>query len=125
MKPAISHVTGMDARFEEEMAAAVPGWREIPPSFSADAVRHNGTAHRFELEIEGGLAFLDYRMDDAKMLLTHTFVPPELRGRKLAEQLVAAALKHARECRFRVVPQCGYVDAFLKRHPEFGDLRAA
>jgi predicted GNAT family acetyltransferase len=87
-------------------------------------VRHNGSGRRFELEVEGQFAFLDYRMEDGKMVITHAFVPPELRGRKLAEQLVRAALKHARECSFRVVPQCGYVDALLRRHPEFDDLRA-
>ena len=124
MKKIISHASGLDARFEDELAAAVPEWRDVPPTFSAEEIRHNGSANRFELEIEGQLAVAEYRMEGDRMVLTHTFVPLELRGRKIAERLVTAALKHARLCRFQVVPACSYVETFLLRHPEFADLRA-
>ncbi len=115
----------MDARFEDELASSVPGWKEIPPKFSADAVRHNGSESRFELETDGRLSFVEYRMEGDRMVIVHTFVPADLRGRKLAEQVVAAALKHARECRFRVVPQCSYVRSLLARREDFADLRIA
>lgn len=84
-------------------------------------VRHDPASSRFETD-DG--AFAEYRIADGRMLLTHTWVPPALRGRKLAEQVVAAALDHARAEGMSVVPICSYVDTFLRRHSEFADLRA-
>ena len=49
----------------------------------------------------------------------HTEVPPELRGRHLAETLARAGLEHARANKLKVVPFCPFVRAFLQRHPEF------
>jgi uncharacterized protein len=85
-------------------------------------IRHDESSSRFIAEIDGHLAHADYALEDVRMVFTHTFVPPELRGRGLAEQLVRPALAHARERNLRVVPACSYVAAFITRHPEFTDL---
>ena len=58
------------------------------------------------------------------MRLTHTAVDPRLQGRGIAAALVAAALDHARREGLKVVPQCSYVDAYMRRHPQTEDLRA-
>jgi predicted GNAT family acetyltransferase len=121
--PVLPHSTGLDARFDAELAAVIPGWRS---EFECGdgCVQHNAAEKRFEIRIADRLAVVDYRMLDGRMVLTHTFVPPELRGQKIAERLVAAALNYAREQGLRVVPQCSYVDVFLRRHKEFAGLRA-
>lgn len=85
-------------------------------------VTHNVSAHRFEAEVEGFLAVAEYERRANVMLLTHTFVPPELRGRGLAEKLVRAALDQARTDQVRVVPSCSYVAGFIQRHPEYQSL---
>lgn len=85
-------------------------------------VRHNMAANRFEAEVEGRLAVAEYELGAGTMTLTHTLVPPELRGRGLAEKLVRAALEHARANGWRVVPACSYVAAFLRRHAEYQAL---
>jgi predicted GNAT family acetyltransferase len=85
-------------------------------------VRHNAAESRFETEIEGRLSVADYELRGTDMMMTHTFVPPELRGRGIAEKIVRVALEHARSERLRVVPACSYVAAFIKRHPEFSPL---
>lgn len=87
-------------------------------------VTHAAAANRFEVVIDGHLAVVEYVREGAIVTLTHTFVPPELRGRGLAEKLVVAALEWARAERLRVVPACSYVAKFLERHPEYGDLAA-
>ena len=85
-------------------------------------VRHNAAENRFEAEVEGRLSVADYQLRGTDMIMTHTFVPPEQRGRGIAEKLVRVALEHARTERLRVVPACSYVDAFIKRHREFEPL---
>ena len=70
------------------------------------------------------MAHLDYLIEGGRMVCTHTFVPPALRGQGLAEQLVQAALAEARANGWRVVPACSYVAVFIERHPEYRDLRA-
>ncbi len=91
------------------------------PADSID-VRHNTAEHRFEAEFEGKLSVADYVLREGEMTMTHTYTPPEIRGRGIAEKLVRAALEHAREQRWRVVPACSYVDRFIQRHPEFQSL---
>ncbi len=85
-------------------------------------VRHDPATCRFITEIDGHLAHADYTLDGTRMTFTHTFVPPELRGRGIAEQLVRLALAYARERNLRVIPACSYVSTFIARHSEFHDL---
>lgn len=88
------------------------------------AVRHNVAASRYEAEVGGSLAVAEYVTAGDRMILTHTLVPPELRGRGIAESLVRAALDDARVEGRRVVPQCSYVAMFIRRHPEYQPLVA-
>jgi len=54
----------------------------------------------------------------------HTFVPPEARGQGIAMQLVEKLVDDAREQGFTIVPQCSYVAAAFRRHPEWAEVRA-
>lgn len=120
MDEALPRATGLDARFDAELKAAIPSWK----SGEYPQVRHNAEECRFEFPFEGRLAVAEYRRQDDLLILTHTFVPPEARGQGLAEKVVGAAMEYARTEKLRVVPQCSYVDVFLRRHPEYGNLRA-
>jgi hypothetical protein len=57
-------------------------------------------------------------------IANHTYVPPELRGRGIAAALVEALVADAREQDFKIVPQCSYVAAAFRRHPEWTELLA-
>ena len=87
-------------------------------------VRHNEPQHQFEAVVDGHLSVAEYHMDGERMVFTHTFVPPELRGRGIAEKLVRAALEYARDQQRQIVPACSYVDRFVQRHAEFRRLVA-
>jgi hypothetical protein len=54
----------------------------------------------------------------------HTGVPTELEGRGIASALVQATVDHARANGLQIVPQCSYVQVWMKRHPEYADLIA-
>lgn len=87
-------------------------------------VRHNAAAKRYEAMVDGHLSVCEYELAGGKMIFTHTFVPPELRGRGVAEKLVRAALADVRAAGHKVEPQCSYVARFIDRHPEYQSLLA-
>ena len=87
-------------------------------------IRHNVAARRFETTVDDLLARADYQLAGDVMRLYHTEVPPALEGRGIAAALVKAALAHARGAHLKVEPACGYVRAYMKRHPETHDLLA-
>ena len=88
-------------------------------------IRHNEQQSQFETTIDGHTGYAAYDLEDPdRIVFTHTIVPKELEGRGIASAIVTHALNHAREKNLRVVPQCGYVASFIKRHPEYEDLLA-
>ncbi len=88
------------------------------------AVRDNIALSRFELNVEGGLAFANYRRAPGTVIITHTETPQRLRGRGIASELVQGALELIRADGNKVVAGCGFVADYLRRHPEFADLTA-
>lgn len=91
---------------------------------TSPAIRHRPEASRFEADFEAGLAVCTYRRQGDMLLITHTEVPPALEGRGIAAALVQATLDWARAEGLRVRPLCGYVAAYMRRHPETQDLLA-
>ncbi len=86
-------------------------------------IEHNRSENRYELAVDGARATLDYHLDGNCMVITHTFVPPALRGGGIAAELVRSALIDARREGHKVRSNCSYVSAYLKRHAaEYADL---
>lgn len=95
----------------------------MPPTDPIEpVVTHDPAGQRFELILDGHHCELTYRREGDHVVFTHTFVPPELRGRGVAEQLVRAGLAWAKGEGRRVVPACSYVARFIQRHEEFQPL---
>ena len=88
------------------------------------AIRHEPEARRFVADIDGQAAYITYRERNGLLLeLDHTYVPKALRGGGIASALTARALDYARERGCRVVPTCPFVAAYMRRHPEYRELR--
>lgn len=94
------------------------------PNEPAPVVRDNAAAHQYEVTVDGHTGILRYARKPGVVHLVHTEVPPELQGRGLAGSLAKAALEAARTAGERVVPSCPFVQAYLKRHPEYQSLVA-
>jgi predicted GNAT family acetyltransferase len=88
---------------------------------TATSVRDKARS-RFELDVEGGVAFANYRLASSTVIITHTETPRALRGRGIASDLVQGALQLIRADRLKVVAGCGFVVDYLQKHPEFADL---
>ena len=86
------------------------------------AVRNNKAQRRFELDIEGAVAFANYRLTPSTVIITHTETPRPLRGRGIASELIKGALELVRADGLKVVAGCGFVVDYLRNHPEFSDL---
>lgn len=86
------------------------------------AVVHRPEKNRFETCLEGHTAVVDYTLEQGRLTLTHTGVPRELEGRGVGSALARAALDHARAQGLTVVPECPFIAAYLRRHPEYRDL---
>ena len=52
-------------------------------------VRDHKAQNRFELDVEGAMAFANYRLAPSTVIITHTETPRALRGRGIASELVA------------------------------------
>lgn len=88
------------------------------------AVRHNESEQRFETQVHGEMAVCEYQREGDRLVFTHTYVPPELRGRNIAGKLVKVALEYAQQKGLHVVPACSYVAAYIQRNREFQPLLA-
>lgn len=87
-------------------------------------IRDNTEASRYELDVEGGVAFANYRMAPGVVTVTYTEVPAALRGRGIGAKLSAAVLAHIRSEGLKVIPRCGYFAGFIRDHIEYHDLLA-
>jgi uncharacterized protein len=83
----------------------------------------NADAGRWEARVGDDLAgFLAYVLRPGEVTLIHTEVDPAFEGRGIGSRLARTALEDARERGIRVVPECPFVRAYLRRHPEHRDL---
>lgn len=77
------------------------------------------TAKKFYAMVDGREARIEYARTGDVYNLLHTFVPEELRGHGVAEQLVQGTLDQIKEKGAKFIPTCPFVQAFLKRHQEY------
>jgi hypothetical protein len=87
-------------------------------------VKDNPERQRFELEVDGHLAFSAYQRASGVVTFTHTEVPDVFQGKGIGSALVRGALELVRGSDERVVARCPFVAAYIARHPEFRDLLA-
>jgi predicted GNAT family acetyltransferase len=75
----------------------------------------NDASHRLELEIEGSIAFIDYKLLHGTLFLIHTEVPPALEGKGAGSAIILKALQYAKDNNYKIVPICPFVQSYLKR----------
>ena len=59
---------------------------------------------------------------DSAFIIDHTEVDPELRGKGIAEDLLEAAVKHAREKNLKIHATCPFALKKLREEPGFADV---
>ena len=87
-------------------------------------IRDNPDESRFDVFVDGAFAgFSVYRLTDDQAIFPHVEVDPRFRGKGVASTLVRHALDAVRtEGTRTVVPVCPFVQAFIRRYPEYQSL---
>lgn len=70
------------------------------------------------------IVFADYAVQGQTRAILHVEADPALRGTGAAERFMQSLAEHARTEGLKLAPRCSYAVAWLKRHPEFDDLKA-
>lgn len=81
-------------------------------------IQHNVEQHLFETEIEGHIAYVEYRLVNNSLDIIHTIVPQPLEGRGIAAALVKATYEYAQQNGLKPKATCSYAVRWLERHPE-------
>ena len=80
---------------------------------------------RYEIEVDGEVAgFIMYRREPDLVDLVHTDVAPKWEGKGVGAALVQGALEDISARGLKMRPTCPFVRAYIRRHPEYGDLVA-
>jgi uncharacterized protein len=80
-------------------------------------VTDNPDERRYEGRLDGVLVGIcDYVLDGQNLILPHTETVPHYRGRGIADTIVAYALADAERQGLTVVPQCWFVEQYMRAH---------
>jgi uncharacterized protein len=77
---------------------------------------------RFETEINGEFAYIEYRFYKDDITLLHTFVPESARVKGIASALAKFVLEYAEKKKLKIIVQCSFIANYIKRHPEYEPL---
>jgi uncharacterized protein len=82
------------------------------------------TKGMFFVEADGNiLAEMTYTMPSPeKMIIDHTEVSEELKGKNVGYQLVHTAVEYARTHHLKIIPLCPFASAVFKKKPEYSDV---
>jgi predicted GNAT family acetyltransferase len=97
----------------------------MEPDIDSAVVRDNVAESRYEVAVGGQVAVLEYAREVDRITLIHSEVPEALEGHGVAGILAKTALDEARRQGLAVIPDCRYVAAYIRRHPEYADLALA
>ncbi len=85
-------------------------------------ITDNTARSRFELDVNGTAAFVEYVREPNRTILVHTEVPEALSGQGVGSRLAKGVLDRLRAEGTKVVPRCEFLAAYIERHPAYADL---
>ncbi|MGB5989008.1 MAG: GNAT family N-acetyltransferase [Marinifilaceae bacterium] len=87
-------------------------------------VNNNKKLSRFEFEIEGLLAVVDYVLKDKVYNIHRVYVPMKLEGQGIGSKVLGSALEIIENEGAKIIPTCPFVGVYLERHPDKKTLLA-
>ena len=93
-------------------------------NYDEQQLKINAESHQLELEIQGSIAFIEYKLSGNTLFLIHTEVPLALQGKGVANAIVQKALQYSKDNNFKIVPVCPVVQHYLEKHKEWNQIVA-
>ncbi len=88
-------------------------------------ILHDEKSYKFYTKKGEKESYLVYDKPEFKTLeYQKTFVPKELRGMGISQELAGHALNYAKNMGFKVRPTCPVVEKFINEHPEYKEVVA-
>ncbi|MFT5860727.1 MAG: putative GNAT family acetyltransferase [Flavobacteriaceae bacterium] len=86
-------------------------------------LKHDTENQRYILTTQNGQeAYIDYALENKDMRLTYSFVPDELRGKKIGKELVEKTFEMLTDEGFTATAVCSYISVVALRHPKWSTL---
>lgn len=82
-------------------------------------VVNNPALARYEIALGDATAFVEYHLSGKSIIFTHTDVPTIFEGKGVGGKLAKGAIEDAIAQGYRIEPQCPFIAAYIKRHPEY------
>lgn len=90
---------------------------------SAIEVVHEPEQQRYAVSVDGRPAgFAAYIPTPGMVVFTHTEVDRAFEGQGVGSALAREALDDVRRQGHQVMPLCPFILAWIRRHPEYGDM---
>ncbi len=88
--------------------------------------RNNERERRYELDLGGYIALINYvKLGEGDIIaLVHTEVPYEFENQGIGSQIVEKSLTDIKSQGCKVIPSCGFVAAYIRRHPQWSNIVA-
>lgn len=84
----------------------------------------NKEKNRFEAEIDGHRAIIEYSVKPNILVLEHTEVDKELAGKGVGSELIESVLLEMELRGLKVIPKCSFVEKYINSHPEWKSILA-
>lgn len=82
----------------------------------------NKVKNRFETEIDGYMAFVEYTVKPDILVLTHTEVDKALAGKGVGSEMIEAVLLQMELRGLKAIPECPFIAKYIDRHPEWKSI---
>ncbi len=80
------------------------------------------TSKQFTFASVTSTAVLRFRRRADRFIITHTMIPPDIKGQGVGGELIAEAVEYAAQRDLTVVPLCPFAVSWLRSHPEIAAL---
>ena len=84
-----------------------------------ESFRINKEKQRFELEVNGVIAYVTYIKEAEIYHLPHTIVPKEIGGMGVGSRLVKQTLDYLLDRNIKYLPICSFIVAFIAKHEDY------
>ena len=85
-------------------------------------VVNNKELMRFEVNLNGEFAFIEYRWYKGDIAFMHSVVPESFKGKGIGSKIARAGLDYANKEKLKIMLYCPFVSKFVKEHDEYHHL---